>query len=201
MKNIFIVTTLMIIAVSGCIKKTGDKPVEPGFQHFKISIEQDNLVKGINNNEVLLEKKPFTIVISFLLPDRIFVNASYAPDSYNKAGMGMEVSELIGFKNTEIPEELFNKEDVLMISNKSPNYWYYANKNEHRFSEVIKKGGVLICSRKISNVLVFDKLKKKIAVTKITADTIYLVFMKLEWNDDYSKKIEKKRELIKLIFK
>ena len=63
-----------------------------------------------------------------------------------------------------------------------------------------ERKNVLLCRRKISFIL--DKTSsEKQEMSKIKADSLYLVFMKLEWNKDYTKRFEKKRESIKIIFK
>ncbi|MCP4133953.1 MAG: hypothetical protein GY754_23485 [bacterium] len=185
---------------SGCFKRNGTT-VKRGFLHFKVSIEQDGLTKDIENNEVELLKKPFSIVIHFPEPDSVFVNASFEPGSFMAAFEGKKVEEVVGFEGKGMAEELFNKEETLMLSNSSPNFWQYASANEHRFSDVITKEGVYICKRNVSHIINVDNDNEKITVSNLKGNALYLVIMKMEWNEDYTQKIEKKREFIKISFK
>ena len=198
MKKLIIILIFSVIYHTACTTGPATK-VNPGFQHFRISVEQDNVIKEINNHIVELEKKPFTIIVSFIGFDSIFVNASFTHESYIAALNGEPVDTIKGLQSPAMNEELFNKEALIYISEKSPNYWYYTNDNDHRFSEVIKKSEIYLCRRNVASVYVTDK-NKKIDIADIPANEIYLVFMKAEWNKDYSKKIEIKREYLKLNF-
>lgn len=189
----------LLVLLFGC--GTRGSLIKPGFEHFRIYIEQDGTVKDIDSGEVSLDKKPFVIIVTFIGPDSIFMNASFTDESYIPARDGKPAQEIYGFKGTGIAEELYNPAEVLMISKKSPNFWHYENESDHRFNEVTERSGILICKRRISNIVDLDSSKEKIYISEMEEDEIYLVFMKLEWNDNYDSKIEKKRDYLRLVFK
>ena len=69
-----------LVLFFGCGTRGG--LIKPGFEHFRIYIEQDGTVKDIDSGEVSLDKKPFVIIVTFIGPDSIFVNASFTDESY-----------------------------------------------------------------------------------------------------------------------
>ena len=199
MKRLICYIALLIITVSGCAG-TGNLLLNAPVQHFMISIEQDGAAVDIVNNRAYLEKKPFAIVVTMANPDSVFVSASISPKSFESACSGMRVDEISGFSEEGITEELFNREQVLVLSDHSPNFWQYTNENEHRFSEVSSEQGAIRCKRVISYIQDLDSKREKMQLSDFKGRHLYLVFMKLEWNKDYSKKIEKKRVCLELVF-
>ncbi len=171
------------------------------FEFFRVGIEQDGMEKDIENTEVLLYKKPFTLIISFNGPDGIFVNASVDPQSYNLARDGVDLARIKSFDETVVAEESLDNDEVLIISKTSSNFLYYENENDHQFDIITAASGILQCRKKISTLINLDVAKKKLNIAEIKDDAIYLVFMKLDWNENFSKKIEKKRYCLKIIFK
>ena len=121
-------------------------------------------------------------------------------ETFNNAKEGLPLNELSGFKNTGIAEELFNKDSVIYISFDSPNFWYYADDTDHRFNSVLKSENGYICTRDISGIVDLDGTGEKIDMIKIKQNEIFLVIIKSEWNEDYTKMIEKSRKVIKLKF-
>ncbi len=190
----------MLVLFTGCAQTPGKKTIRHGFEHFQVSIEQDGEVRGSGNSEIVLKKKPFSINVSFVEAKRIFVNASFTDESYAPSKDGSPLSEIPGFTGTGIAEELFNKNEVLFISRDSPNYWYYNSKSDHRFNSVKEESSVLICTRRISAVYDIDGEKRDIEIENMAEKRIFLVFMNLEWNKDYSEKNEKKRIYVKINF-
>jgi len=195
--NRYIMPVVLIFILFGC-SGNNINLVKPGFNHFRFSIEQDGIVKDVENHEIAIKRKPFFIVIYFQAPDGIFLNASLSDNSYKAALEGKNASEITGFEGTVLSEELFNKNETLMLSEKSPCFWQYASINEHHFSQVVEKAGVLICRRRVSHVVDMDTDKETIAVSDTKKNELNLVIMKMEWNDDYSSKTEKKREMVKI---
>ena len=68
----------------------------------------------------------------------------------------------MGLSGNGIEKELFNKEEILLISDTAQNYWNYKNNNEHRFNEATTTNGTLVCKRKISYIKDFDISKEKL---------------------------------------
>ncbi|HOW80925.1 MAG TPA: hypothetical protein PK573_00060 [Spirochaetota bacterium] len=198
MKHFLVIPIMLLLAGAACSGgkiKSGD----PGFRHFKIAFEQDGVIRDAENNVVKLRKKPFTVIVSFAESDGLFVSASLKADSYLAAINGEKLEDIAGFSGPGLEEELFNKDETLALSATIPNYWNYTSDSDHRFSEIIVKPDVLLCRRNVSRLNLVD-YRKKTDLVDLKETEIYLVFMKIEWNKDFSRKIEIKRECVKLEF-
>lgn len=197
--RILYIVFLLSFFISGC--SGSDATLRRyGFLFFKVSIEQDGLIKEAEKGEVVLERKPFTIKVTFVENDRVFVNASYSSLSHDTSLQGRPIAEIMGFNDAAIPEEPYNKNEELFISAKAPNYWFYTSDSEHRFSSVTKSGKLLICERKIVRIHDLDSNEVIDDFSKLKADAVYLVFMQIEWSEDFSSKIENKRDFLKIVF-
>lgn len=195
------ITALALSLVSGCgDDETALQLRQYGFLHFKVTIEQDGLAKQIENNHVVLDKKPFTLRVTFIENDSIFVNASFGSSAYDAAAAGRPIDDVPGFGDAAIAEEPFNRDEVLNVSVKVPNFWYYAGEGEHRFSTVYKSGGLLTCDRVVSKIKDADTGGEAVEIAKLKQGGLFLVFAQLAWNDDYTKKIEYKRDYISITF-
>ena len=164
-----------------------------------------NIEQGGNRIEIIddtaeIRRTRFSLILQFPKPESILVNASFKPETFNNAREGLPINELIGFKNTGIPEDLFNRESVIYLSKDSPNFWYYADDSDHRFNSVLKTESGYICTREVSGIVDLDESQEKTDLIKIKENTIYIVFIKVEWNESYTKIIEKARKLLKLKF-
>ncbi len=190
---------LIFLTITACSNLSNLK--EANFQHFKVEIYQDGLKRNTEGQQVILERKPFEIYVHFTGQDSIFVNASYSPESYEKSVNGSVFTDITGFRETEITESLFNRDEILYISNNSPHFWHYTSDKEHRFNEVLKNNGIIICKRKISNIVNLDGEIKKISISDMDEDVIFLVIMKMQWSPDFSTRMELKRQSMKLIFR
>lgn len=168
-------------------------------EYFEVGIEQDGELVTINNHQVTLQKKPFTIILYLRQPDGILVNASFAPESFESARSGKPLKEIVGFTDLGMAEDIFNPQAMLIIAAQSPHFWYYANDANHRFNNVTRKKG-FICRRIIANIM-YQGTKKFVPVKDIPEDTLYLVFMRTEWTQDFSQQIEKQRDYVKVIFR
>ncbi|HOP63299.1 MAG TPA: hypothetical protein PK358_07805 [Spirochaetota bacterium] len=197
MRKFQVILSLLIAILSGC---GGDNIKDNQIRTVEIFIEQNGSRIDIKDNTAELRRAPFSVIINFSRPDSIFINASFLSESYNNASMGLPLNELLGFKNPGIDEEPFNKENTLYISKSSPNLWYYTDDTDHRFDLIKKSERGIICQRSISSVMDIDTEGQAIELPKIKKDTIYLVIMTVDWNEDYTQMIEKSRKLIKLKF-
>jgi len=201
MKNSIRIILLSVFFLISCGGKIRDNISKPPFNEFQVIIEQNNTIKDINeNSEVFIDKAPFWIIIKFSSPDGIFVNASEKSLSYDEAAIGADINRIPGFEGAGIAEELFNRDESLVLSDNAPNYWHYAGSDEHRFSDVRFESGVYTCRRKISHLVDIDDGRETVDIGAYQGDMVYLVFMKIQWSQDFSRKIEKKREFFKLIF-
>ena len=191
---------LLISPFISCVSGNKTSIAGQNFSHFSVSVEQGGIKHDIINHEVSLLREPFSIIFYCNGPDSVFVNASFEPSVFNAAMAHAATADIIRYFETETTEELFNKDELLTISDNSLHYWHYANENEHRFSEAIPEQKALICKRKISRILNTDISDNPIEIEAIDESMMFIVIFKMEWNEDYTRRIEKKREYIKILF-
>lgn len=196
-KPSFFLFTLTII-LCGCSTGKNIKNIPDAI--IDVSIEQSGSSINIKNDTAEIRRTGFSFKFKFSQPDTVLVHASFSSETYNKAKAGLPLEELSGFKNTGIVEELFNKDSVIYLSFNSPNFWYYADDKEHKFNSVLKTGAGYLCTRDISGVVDLDGNGEKTDILKIRQNEIYIVIIKIEWNEDYTKMIETNRKILKLKF-
>lgn len=197
--------TLLSIAVLILSNSSGTfaQTVIPRFlsgHSFEIGIEQHGKPVIIENHQVTLRKAPFTLLFYFLQPEGILINASATPESYDPARTGAPFEDIPGFSDLGMAEEAFNPKVILMLSSQAPHFWYYAHDAEHRFNEIDKQNGMLVCRRIVANVMHRDTTKEITPIQDLVENTLYLVFMKTEWTKDFRHQIEKQREYLKITF-
>lgn len=196
-KSLFIII-LLILTCYGC---SADKSIrDESLDIIDVVIEQNGTRIDIIDDTAEIRRSPFSVRIKLSHPDSIVVNASFHPETYNNAREGLPVNELAGFKNTIIEEQLFNKDKVLYISYDSPGIWYYSDDSDHRFSSVLKSENSYLCTREISGIIDLDGSGDIIEISRVKEKEIFIVFLKSEWNKDYTRMIEKSRKILKLKF-
>lgn len=172
--------------------------VDESAGFIDVYIEQEGRIINFIDNTVRLKKSQFRMVFNFRQPDGFLLNASFNPDSFNVAAGGGGLELIPGFLNTGIAEEPFNPDYTMFISSDSPNYWYYYDDGDNRFDSVIKEDNVLKCKRTVSSVIDLENKGEKKDIGHIRNDTIYIVIVRIEWNGDYTKMIEKSRRFLKI---
>ena len=193
-----IILSIFLIVSFGC---SADKNIKKEtIDKIDVSIEQSGSNITISGDTAEIRRTKFLLKFKFTQPDSILINASYQAETFNNAKEGLPLDELSGFKNTGIAEELFNKEGLIYISYDSPNFWYYTDDSDHRFNSILKSESGLLCTREISSIIDLDGSGEKTDISLVKQKEIYLVIIKSEWNEDYTKLIEKSRKLIKLKF-
>jgi len=191
-------TVVLIITFTGC---SADKNIRnESLDLIDVTIEQGGNTISIIDDTAEIRRTAFSIKFKFLQQDSILVNASFKEETFNNAKEGLALNELTGFKNTGIAEELFNKDSIIYLSFDSPNFWYYTDDSDHRFNKVLKNENGFICTREVNGIVDLDGSAEKIDLIKIKQKEIFLVLIKSEWNEDYTRMIEKNRKIIKLKF-
>ena len=198
MRKLIYIMILLHIAFINCSNKEIIK--DDAADRIDVSIEQGDQDIAIVDDTVEIRRRKFTLIFKFKQPDSVLVNASFHPETFNNAYEGLPIDELSGFKDTGITEELYNKNSTLYISYKSPNYWYYVEDKDHRFTSISKTGNEFICTREITNFIDFDSTGDINNIGNVMQKELYLVIVKSEWNKDYTKRIERSRRMIKLKF-
>ncbi len=194
----FTAILIFIIILSGCSSKTVIEDVNP--QIIDLKVIQDGERVEINENTVQLRRAPFTLLFTLLQPDGFLIHASIDDTTYAKAEAGYPLSELPGFSNTSISEELFNRESLIYLSSDSPSYWYYTDETDHRFNSVTPSDNGYICRRDINSIIDISTGEKMLIEGQKKNNTLYLVVIKADWNRDYTERIELNRKLLKITF-
>lgn len=196
-KSIYFILTL-IITFYGC---SAEKNIRnDALDLIDLTIEQGGNTISIIDDTAEIRRTDFSLKFKFVQQDSLLINASFKAETFNNAKEGLPLNDLAGFRNTGIAEELFNKDSVIYISHNSPNFWYYSDDLDHRFNSIIKNENGYLCSRDISGIIDLDGSGEKIDLIKVKQKEIFLVIIKSEWNEDYTRMIEKNRKIIKLKF-
>lgn len=196
-KHVFIILSI-IITFHGC---SAEKNIKHEISEIiDVSIEQGGNLISIIDDTAEIRRTGFSLKFRFSQPDSFLINASFQAETFNNARESLPLDELSGFKNTGIAEELFNKNSVIYLSFDSPNFWYYADDSDHRFSSVLKNESSYLCTREITGIIDLDGSGEKTEFSRIRQKEIFIVIIRSEWNEDYTKMIEKTRKLIRLKF-
>lgn len=199
-KNIKHITSA-ILASALIYSCSGSGQKKNGSSEFiDLYLEQDGRIINIIDDTAMVSKKQFRFLFRFSQPDSILVNVSFTPESYDSAQNGAPLDSIPGFINTGIAEELFNPEYLMFISDDSPNYWYYSDDTDSRFDSVTKDDAGYTCRRTISSFIDLDGKAEKKEISKIQQDTIYVVVAMIEWNADFTQRIERSRRYFKIKF-
>jgi len=194
----FTAILIFIIILSGCSSKA---VIEDTKTHsINLKVIQDDEAAEIENNTVQLRRAPFSLSFTFSQPDGFLIHASMDDKTYTKAEADYPLSELPGFSNTSISEELFNRESQIYLSEDSPSYWYYTDETDHRFNSVTAGNGGYICRRDINSIIDISTGKNMLLADQKKGDTVYIVIIKADWNRDYTQRIELNRKLLKITF-
>lgn len=198
MKRCLFIIILIMLLCYGC---SADKNIkDEKSDKIDLMIEQNGNRIDIVDDTAEIRRSNFSMRFKFAQPDGILINASFHAETFNNSKEGLPFNELSGFKNALISEQLFNKDRVIFISFSSPNFWYYGDDSDHRFNTVLKSENGYLCTREISGIIDLDESEDKIDISKVKENEIYLVIIKIEWNNDYTQMIEKSRKMIKLKF-
>lgn len=193
--SIIIIAAVIICSCSGGSRKNNGTP-----EFIDLYIEQDGRIINIIDDSVTINRKQFRFNFRFSQPDSVLLNASFNPGSFDSAAGGTPLDQIPGFINTGIAEELFNAEYFMFISDDSPNYWYYSDDSDSRFDYTLKDERGYTCRRTVSSFIDLDGKAEKQEISKIRQDTIYIVVVMIEWNEDFTKMIERSRRYFKIKF-
>lgn len=166
---------------------------------FNISIVQGGVKVPIINNEVLLSKSPFDIVIDMPKPDGVLLNASTNKKTATLALKNITQAKLPGFQETGMAEALLNSDKEIILAETAPSFWYYDNNHEHRFNNVIKSDSGLKCIRTVENL--YDRKTKNTIKISDVKKKLYLVFIYNKSNTNYFDRVEEKREIVIISWK
>ncbi len=192
---------LVAVIITGCNGKNISNN-NPGHSNTVINLQivQNDREIEITDNTAELKRNSFSLIFKFNVQDSLLVNASYTPDTFNKSKSGVPISQLSAFQGTAAAEELFNRNQSLFISDKTPGLWYFTSESDHRFNRATQTGSYYICQRDIKKIINLDQENTETDIIDVTEDNIYLVFIKSRWNEDFTKRIELSRRVLRIKF-
>ena len=195
-----IISALILLSLSAGCSSTEERTSRAPFEHFLVAFEQEGTILPVENHQVNLKRAPFAILVYFTEADSLYVHSSRSRTTFDLTAGGSPVAQLPGFKESEIQENLFNSEKTLYLSEKAPAFWKYTSEREHNFSSVKNENNVFVCRRDITSLTEQGNEGTATPLEKISPGTFFLSMIKMEWNEDYSKRIEKKRQYFILSF-
>lgn len=178
----------------------------PSFAEGEDSLRQDDYQVmffqngnqiDIENEEVVLDREPFSIAFRFKRRFKTLLHAWTSSESYAAAAATPFFRELEGFSNTGMAETSFNEHKQLTISPNAPSYWHYNSKDDTRFDRVEGSGESITAYRTIRYIR--WQGGDALAVENTNFPALYLIFVQSKYDKDYNE-FEKSRRRVKISF-
>ena len=189
----------MLLAAGSVYAQTTVPPTS--FEYFAVAFEQDGRIIPIENHQVTLKKKTFSIVIYLKKPGSVLLNTSLSAESFEQARSGIPFENIAGFSDLGMAEEAFNPKTLIMLSTTAPHYWYYEQPSNHRFNDVKTNSGIFVCRRIVAQVMYRDTARTLVLVRDLPDERLYFVFMRTDWTRDFQRQIERQREYVEVILR
>ncbi len=174
---------------------------------FHVEFEQDGVLVPSQGHEVLLDAKPFVIVVHFRSPDSVNVNASTSPRWFDVARTG-GAFDLGNSKSTEAPfaigrgmaENNLTPDPQIFLSDQASHDWFYESDKSHRCTAVTKTADGIACRRRVERVASGDPFRLH-PLASYRGKSLYLVFVgATDGTDaaDWGDRVEREREYFRL---
>lgn len=154
-------------------------------QSLKVSIVQDGKVVERKDNIYQLKKAPFQFKFEATELEGFLLGVTTDGGLYEEA-VDFSNKELSWFENTGMAEEPYNAEKELLVMDYSPSYWYYTDKDDHRFDRNPKgtplKWTATRTINKLYDVMVAEAVDFKNIEGKAS---VYVLMYHPTYNDDY----------------
>lgn len=162
-------------------------------QSLKVSIIQDGKIVERKDNIYQLKKAPFQFKFEATDLEGFLLGVTIDGGLYEEA-VDFSNKELAWFENTGMAEELYNAEKDLLVTDYSPSYWYYTDKDDHRFDRdpkgTPKKWTAIRTIKQLYDVMGAEAVDFK----NIQGNaSIFLLMYDPVYNDDY--KVVSKKNL------
>jgi len=153
-------------------------------QQLKVTVLQGQESVNAKGDRYQLQKAPFTLLIESKGIEGFLIGATLDDDVYRSA-IGEADLEVAWYQNTGMAESLFNPDQAMSINNDAPSYWYYTNKDDHRFDRnAIGTSSKWIAKRTITKLDVIEN-EKQITLEDIDRP-LYLIFYTQIYDEDYN---------------
>jgi hypothetical protein len=164
---------------------------------FEIKIFQDSIHTPNTENEVLLQKKPFKILVQLQDMEGVYMYAAFN-DSIYKIDAQQEIPGFKDVPSMSMAEESFNPDQEMIISDDGWAYWFYDKKQDwHRFDKDIIIKGKKISGTKSVKQFYFTLDEKKIMVEDVSMP-LYLFFFSATENKGSELEKEWQRYKVKI---
>ena len=115
MKYCTVFITCLIILTASPVPATAQTTSLPDIdKYFAVAFEQNGQLVPIEDHQVTLQKKTFSIVLYFKEPGSVLVNSALQPESFEQARDGVPFERIRGFADLGMAEEPFNPKTLLM---------------------------------------------------------------------------------------
>ena len=111
---------------------------------------------------------------------------------------GRPLHQVKGLTETGLAEGLFNEGKWLSLRPTAPHYIHYVSPENHRYDEVKREAGWLVCRRQVTRFL--TEARTILPIERLSAGALYLVFARQEWAHVPEERVELQRECLKLVF-
>ena len=195
-----LILSALIIGV-GCDGGEGPKvrsqlSHRPGLttgKYFGFRVQQDGQVLDIIDHQVVLQRKPFSLVFVFNEFDGVFANSSLQSGLLDAAAAGRRLDARMPFEGVKEWSS-----PTLLVDDSEYEYWYYFG-NVYKFQQVREIDGAYACKKLVNGFRIDGD--RETAVQDFQGDAIYMVFVNAAFTSPNSTRVERQREYLKIIFR
>ncbi len=175
--------------------------------YFRVFVEQEGQVATASEGVVSLDRKPFTLVLFFRdassskNTSAVLANFSFKNVICSGFRQGKSLGEFLDNPDNfmGMAEHIFNAEEKIVVDEVVPHYLYYDASDNHRFSSVTQRDGVLVCRRRIAHYSYLESIEQKSPVEQIQWDKLYISLLYSQYGKNYQR-IEKQRACLEIKF-
>jgi hypothetical protein len=143
-----------------------------------IAVEQNGKTLPIRGGVVRLKQAPFVLRFHLAVGEALLVHSWQAPGFWEKARAGANLDEVLQLEGNGMAEELFNKTKDVMLDEHAYSYWYYTDKNDHRFDRVKREGKRVIARRTIERLVNVSGHNVSSPIGNTAVSNLYFVFIR-----------------------
>ena len=190
---------LLCLIVISC-KKSTDIAIDSNSNQVNISIQQNGKVITPINGTITLDKEAFEIVFSYTDQNYILVNASFNNELWTLASINAPITMQPQFAYGNFIAETFNNpERSMYVSQSGSSAWLQTSKEKHGFNSLESNNGIYEGTRIIENI--FDLDQSQNIEVQFIDQSMYLVFLIADLENDLADKKEVQRVFIKIEWK